>query len=83
MQEYNQLNIHTKRHNLGISALSHILQRSLLNTPLKAVSGEGVYITDSDGKQYLDACGGAAISILGHNNRKVINAIKQAKLPTH
>ena len=34
------------------------------------VSGQGIYLTDSEGKQYLDGCGGAAVSNLGHNHLK-------------
>ena len=40
------------------------------------VRGEGVYLYDANGKQYLDGSGGAAISCLGHGNRVVIEAIK-------
>jgi len=40
------------------------------------VRGEGVYLYDADGKQYLDGSGGAAISCLGHGHRVVIDAIK-------
>lgn len=42
----------------------------------KAARGDGVYIVDTDGKRYLDACGGAAVSCLGHNHPAVIAAIK-------
>ncbi len=38
--------------------------------------GEGCYLFDKNGKQYLDGSGGAAVSCLGHNNQTVINAIK-------
>jgi adenosylmethionine-8-amino-7-oxononanoate aminotransferase len=41
-----------------------------------AVQGEGVYIVDRTGKQYLDASGGAAVSCLGHSDQQVIEAIK-------
>jgi len=41
-----------------------------------AVGGDGPYIIDRDGKRYLDACGGAAVSCLGHSDREVIDAIK-------
>jgi adenosylmethionine-8-amino-7-oxononanoate aminotransferase len=41
-----------------------------------AVRGEGAYIFDSEGRQYLDASGGAAVSCLGHNHPQVIDAIK-------
>ena len=38
--------------------------------------GEGVYLVDSEGRRYLDACGGAAVSCLGHSNRHVLDAVK-------
>jgi adenosylmethionine-8-amino-7-oxononanoate aminotransferase len=41
-----------------------------------AVGGEGPYVIDRDGRRYLDACGGAAVSCLGHSDREVIEAIK-------
>lgn len=41
-----------------------------------AASGEGPYITDTTGKRYLDASGGAAVSCLGHSHPAVISAIK-------
>ncbi len=41
-----------------------------------AVGGDGPYVIDRGGKRYLDACGGAAVSCLGHNDREVIEAIK-------
>ncbi|NJN39574.1 MAG: aspartate aminotransferase family protein [Gammaproteobacteria bacterium] len=41
-----------------------------------AVRGDGMYIVDAAGKRYLDACGGAAVSCLGHSDRTVIDAIK-------
>ena len=41
-----------------------------------AVGGDGVYVIDRNGKRYLDASGGAAVSCLGHSDREVIEAIK-------
>ncbi|MBE0623589.1 MAG: aspartate aminotransferase family protein [Burkholderiales bacterium] len=41
-----------------------------------AVGGDGPYVIDRDGKRYLDACCGAAVSCLGHSDREVIDAIK-------
>jgi len=41
-----------------------------------AVRGEGVYLYDANGKQYLDGSGGAAVSCLGHGNATVIQAVK-------
>ena len=37
-----------------------------------AVTGDGIYLIDSEGKRYLDACGGAAVSCLGHTPKRVI-----------
>ena len=56
--------------------MSHIFPRhTKANTPV-AVSGKGVYLTDINGKQYLDASGGAAVSCLGHGDPEIIDAIK-------
>lgn len=40
-------------------------------------SGDGCYLIDSAGKKYFDACGGAAVSCLGHGDKDVIDAIKK------
>ncbi len=42
-----------------------------------AMTGQGCYLTDSDGKQYLDGSGGAAVSCLGHGDREVIARISE------
>lgn len=42
-----------------------------------AVRGEGVYLYDADGRQYLDASGGAAISCLGHGHPEIIDAVQR------
>ncbi|NIF23658.1 aspartate aminotransferase family protein [Candidatus Pantoea multigeneris] len=57
--------------------MSHIIHRSLRFTPPTAVSAEGVWITDNHGKRYLDACGGAAVSCLGHAHPDVLAAMHQ------
>ena len=57
--------------------MSHVLHRSLLCDPPLAVRGDGLYIIDDTGSRYLDACGGATVSILGHNNERVIEAIRR------
>ena len=56
--------------------MSSILHRTLELTPPIAVGGEGNYLIDDAGKRYLDACGGAAVSSLGHDNAKVREALK-------
>jgi len=42
----------------------------------RGMRGEGVYLYDSEGKQYLDGSGGAAVSCLGHGHPAVVEAIK-------
>ena len=56
--------------------MSHVFHRHTHTIPRMADHGEGVYIVDADGKRYLDASGGAAVSCLGHNHPRVIQAIK-------
>jgi len=48
-----------------------------------AVRGDGAYLIDRDGKRYLDASGGAAVSCLGHSDAAVVQAIQEqlARLP--
>jgi adenosylmethionine-8-amino-7-oxononanoate aminotransferase len=38
-----------------------------------AVAGDGIYLIDAEGNRYLDACGGAAVSCLGHTPKRVID----------
>ena len=42
-----------------------------------AASGNGCYLVDATGKQYLDGSGGAAVSCLGHDNKAVKLAIQE------
>ena len=53
------------------NAKTHVMHRSSIATPPRAVRGEGIYIFDETGKSYLDACGGAAVSCLGHSDPDV------------
>lgn len=55
---------------------SRILHRQMNYSLPVAVDGEGPYIIDEDGKRYIDASGGAAVSCLGHSNVNVRHAIK-------
>jgi len=62
---------------LNMQAHSHILHRQIGGKLPVAVQGQGVYIIDGEGKRYLDASGGAAVSSLGHSHPRVIGAIKR------
>ncbi len=57
--------------------MSYVLHRHLKNRPPRARSGEGPYVVDARGKRYLDGCGGAAVSCLGHNHPAIIEAMKR------
>ncbi|MFB9885901.1 aspartate aminotransferase family protein [Balneatrix alpica] len=57
--------------------MSHVFHRNLRQSYPTAVKGDGAYLIDSEGKSYLDACGGAAVSCLGHSHPAVIKAIQQ------
>jgi adenosylmethionine-8-amino-7-oxononanoate aminotransferase len=66
-----------------VAPMSHVFHRDpRLKYPV-AVRGEGAYLYDRDGKRYLDASGGAAVSCLGHSDAAVIGAIQRQleKLP--
>ena len=56
---------------------SHVFHRDPRIAYPVAVRGEGCYLYDRDGKRYLDASGGAAVSCLGHSDRAVIEAIQR------
>jgi len=56
--------------------MTKVFYRNPLHDYPQVARGEGVYLYDTHGKQYLDGSGGAAISCLGHGHRVVIDAIK-------
>ena len=56
---------------------SRVLHRSLRETPPTAVGGEGVWLIAEDGRRVLDASGGAAVSCLGHQHPRVLEAISR------
>ena len=56
--------------------MTRIVQRNpAINLPV-AVRGEGVYLYDSNGREYIDASGGAAVSCLGHGHPDVLQAMR-------
>ncbi|MGY2901997.1 aspartate aminotransferase family protein [Bradyrhizobium sp. URHC0002] len=56
---------------------SRVLHRSLRETPPKAIGGEGIWLMGEDGRRILDASGGAAVSCLGHQHPRVIEAMSR------
>jgi adenosylmethionine-8-amino-7-oxononanoate aminotransferase len=63
--------------------VTHVFHRNPRDAYPVAVRGEGAYLIDRDGKRYLDASGGAAVSCLGHSDAAVVKAIQDqlAMLP--
>src|SRR5882762_9930190 len=54
---------------------SRVLHRSLRETPPVAVGGHGVWLVDAEGREVLDGSGGAAVSCLGHQHPRVLEAM--------
>jgi len=55
--------------------VTRIIHRSFKAKLPFAVAAKGLLVTDRDGKQYMDASGGAAVSCLGHGHPDVIAAM--------
>jgi len=55
--------------------MTRILHRSIKGKLPVAVGGKGIELFDSDGRRYIDASGGAAVSCLGHGHPDVIAAM--------
>jgi len=54
---------------------THVLHRQLRGNYPLATAAEGCFIEGADGKRYLDASGGAAVSCLGHGHPDVLAAM--------
>jgi acetylornithine/N-succinyldiaminopimelate aminotransferase len=54
--------------------MSHLMN-TYARLPVAFSHGEGSWITDSEGKLYLDAMSGIAVSTLGHNHPQLVAAI--------
>jgi adenosylmethionine-8-amino-7-oxononanoate aminotransferase len=61
--------------------MTHVFHRSLRQTPPVAAGSHGMFIRDAEGREYLDASGGAAVSSLGHAHPEVLAAM-HAQLDT-
>ncbi|MFN2545236.1 MAG: aspartate aminotransferase family protein [Actinomycetota bacterium] len=56
--------------------MSNVFSRGSGDLPV-AVRGEGVWITDADGKRYLDAAGGALVVNVGHGDHGIAWAMAE------
>jgi adenosylmethionine-8-amino-7-oxononanoate aminotransferase len=55
--------------------MTHILHRNANDVIPSVVGGKGIELFDRDGKHYIDASGGAAVSCLGHGHPAVLAAL--------
>ncbi|WP_231881894.1 aspartate aminotransferase family protein [Anaerosporomusa subterranea] len=55
--------------------LDNVFYRAVNKKLLEVDRGEGIYLYDTDGNKYIDACSGAAVSNLGHGHPVIIEAI--------
>ena len=53
----------------------HVLHRFPSARLPIAMRGDGIFLIADDGRRYVDACGGAAVSCLGHGRSDVVAAI--------
>ena len=56
--------------------MTRILHRNIGPELPRAVAGDGVWITDAEGRRYIDGSGGAAVTSLGHGNAEVLDAMR-------
>lgn len=57
--------------------MSKVIHRSLAAVPLTAAGAEHIEIIDTQGRRYIDASGGAAVSCLGHAHPDVLAAMRE------
>ncbi len=57
------------------TAKTHILHRQMAQTLPVAAGGTGIELIDAQGRRYIDASGGAAVSCLGHGHPEVLAAM--------
>jgi adenosylmethionine-8-amino-7-oxononanoate aminotransferase len=56
---------------------SAVLRRSFSKTFPAAVRGEGALLWDTEGKQYLDFSGSAAVNLIGHGVREIVDSMSE------
>jgi putrescine aminotransferase len=56
--------------------LHHLAQTSEAPLMLEIERAEGIYMTSTDGKKYMDLISGIGVSNIGHRHPRVVNAVK-------
>src|SRR5689334_18519387 len=70
----------TSNHNEMIDPVSRIMvdfvqMKDFVNDPFIVERAEGVYLYDTDGKQYIDGLAGVFVASVGHRNSSVLESI--------
>ncbi len=73
---------------MNTTEIIELTQQYIMNTytrfPVAFVRGEGCYLFDAEGKQYLDFVAGIAVNALGHSHPAIVESIcEQAKKLIH
>lgn len=72
------------REELVETAHKYLNENLMKRYDIVAEKGDGMYLIDADGKEYLDFIGGIAVNATGHCNKAVVEAIKaQAETLIH
>ena len=64
------------RKNLGIN-WSDVMQNNYGEPSITLTSGKGIFVTDENGKKYLDFLGGIATNALGHAHPSIVKAVSK------
>ncbi len=65
------------RHGMLTRHWNDSLMRNYGTPPLELVSGRGVVVTGSDGREYVDLLAGIAVNALGHGHPAVVEAVSR------
>jgi len=57
--------------------LQHVAQTSDAPIGLEMVKASGIYLYDTNGKQYIDMISGFSVANIGHSHPKVVEAVQQ------
>lgn len=57
--------------------MDNVFYRNIKKNYTLVDHGEGIYLYDNQGKKYIDACSGAAVSNLGHAHPVIVKAITE------
>jgi 4-aminobutyrate aminotransferase-like enzyme/maleate cis-trans isomerase len=64
-------------HALGLHLSTGTKSFALSKTPPLVVSGAGTWLTDTEGKRYLDFACGSGTTVLGHGHPAVLRAVRE------